>query len=97
MYNGAVVSVVERKLVGRVRFSGVSDSQSLSPSLTDFTTVISDFNKTTKQKIGPPAATVTSDFKRNHGSGAPAEPSACLFHNPHAKESASTSLDHPCT
>ena len=35
-----------------------------------------------------------SDFKRNHGSGAPSEPSACLFHNPHAKESASTSLDH---
>jgi hypothetical protein len=31
---------------------------------------MSDFNKTTKQKIGPPAATVISDFKRNHGSGA---------------------------
>jgi hypothetical protein len=29
-----------------------------------------------------------SDFKRNHGSGDPAEPSARLFHNPHAKESA---------
>jgi hypothetical protein len=51
-------------------------------------------NKTTKQKLGPPAVTVMSDFKHNHGSGDPAEPSACLFHNPHAKESASTSLDH---
>ena len=28
--------------------------------------------------------------KRNNGSGAAAEPSACLFHNPLAKESAST-------
>ena len=37
----------------------------------------------------------SSDFKRNHGPGAPAEPSACLLHNPHAKESASTRLDHP--
>jgi hypothetical protein len=61
------------------------------------TTVISAFNKTTKQKIGPPAATVISDLKRNLGSGAAAEPSACIFHKPHAKASASTSLDHPCT
>ena len=45
----------------------------------------------------PPAATVIRDFKRNHGWAAAVEPSACLFHNPHAKESASTSLDHPCT
>jgi hypothetical protein len=38
-------------LRGRSGFSSVSDSQSLRPSLTDFTTVISDFNKITKQKI----------------------------------------------
>jgi hypothetical protein len=42
---------------------------------------LSDFNRTTNQKIGPPAATAMSDFKRNHGSGHPAEPSVCLFHN----------------
>ena len=35
----------------------------------------------------------TRDFNRNHGSGAAAEPSACLFNNPHAKERASTSID----
>jgi hypothetical protein len=43
---------------GPVEIQLVSDFQSLRPSLTDFTTVISDFNKTTKQKIGPAAATV---------------------------------------
>ena len=30
----------------------------MRPSLKDFTTVISDFNKTTKQKLGPQAATI---------------------------------------
>ncbi len=60
----------------------------------------SDFNKTTKQKskIGPPADTVTvTSSGITARFRAAAEPSACLFHNPHAKESASTSLDHPCT
>ncbi len=54
----------------------------------------SDFNKTTKQKIGPPAATngITTEEPQQN-------PVLVfyIFHNPHAKESASTTLDHPCT
>ena len=64
----------------------LSDSQ--RPSSTDFTKVMSDFNETTKQKIGPPAATVIVT-----SSGITAqEPqqNPVLFHNPHAKVSAST-------
>jgi hypothetical protein len=48
---------VEIQLSLRWQTLSLSD-QCLRPSLTDFTTVISDFNKTTKQKIGPPAATL---------------------------------------
>jgi len=74
---------------------------SLRPSLTDFAPVIvctlgvivTSIKQQNKNRAS--GGYSSSDFKRNHGPGAPAEPSACLLHNPHAKESASTRLDHP--
>ena len=75
--------------VGGGRVGGKEEGGGLHYSPSDFS-----FRKPTKQKIGPAAATVICDLKRNHGSEAAAGPSACLFHNPHAQASASTSLDH---
>jgi hypothetical protein len=43
---------------------------------------MSDFNKTTTQKCGPPAATVINDFKRKHGLGAAAEPVFAFYDDP---------------
>ena len=90
---GVVRGVVARRVVGRRRSV---HGRIRTPSLRDFTTaIVTSIKQQNKNRAS--GGYCHSDFKRNHGPGAPAEPSACLFHNPHAKESASTSLDHPCT
>ena len=57
----------------------------------------SDLNKTTKQKIRPPADTVILTSSGITAREPQQNPVLVFFHNPHAKESASTNLDHPCT